>query len=234
MSNISVVTLCKDNFFQLRLTIESILRLKKPPKEIIIQDGSNTNQIKNYIFGLNNKLISYKKSDDKGIYDAMNMAKRRVKGEYIHYLNSGDWIEGDGYSTINKPMLFEVFLAQNAAKKNKKATFHLFSSAYCHQGIIFRANHEDYDLNYDIASDYNLIVSEFNKGVDKLDFVKNNSIYFDTTGLSSKKKIARERQYSEIILKRRPKKWRLKILIVSLKIFAHQIIFLMKKYLLLK
>lgn len=90
---ITIVTVCKNCEKEIVSTINSIVSQTYLDFEYIIIDGKSndeTVQVANKLVkNLNNvKILSEK---DEGIYDAMNKAVKLAKGEYIFFLNAGDY-----------------------------------------------------------------------------------------------------------------------------------------------
>lgn len=96
MYKISIITINKNNNSGLVKTINSVINQTYFNKiEYIIVDGASSDgslsTIKKYNFD-NYKYIS--ESDD-GIYEAMNKGTRLASGQYLLYLNSGDYLVSD-------------------------------------------------------------------------------------------------------------------------------------------
>ena len=107
-NNISVITIIRNNNLGLETTLRSISKVITKPKEVIIFDGGSDDPSE-IIKKFSEKLyIRYFKGKDSGIYDAMNKAKEKVKGDRIHYLNGGDEVSGDPYNFNNDCYLLPV------------------------------------------------------------------------------------------------------------------------------
>lgn len=91
---ITIVTVCMNCEKEIVSTIESVISQTYLDFEYVIVDGKskdNTVQVATKLTeGKRNvKIISEK---DKGIYDAMNKSIKLSKGEYIFFLNAGDYL----------------------------------------------------------------------------------------------------------------------------------------------
>lgn len=89
---LSIVTINYNNKEGLRKTIESVVRQTCSNIEYIIIDGGSADGsvdvIKKY-----EDVISYWVSEpDKGIYNAMNKGVSKATGDYLLFLNSGDYL----------------------------------------------------------------------------------------------------------------------------------------------
>lgn len=85
----SIIVVCLNAGEKLRRTVNSILAQSYPHFEIIVKDGMSTD-------GSVDKLpedgrIRIVRQKDRGIYDAMNQATLLAEGDYLLYLNCGDY-----------------------------------------------------------------------------------------------------------------------------------------------
>lgn len=89
---ISVITINFNNAFGLKNTIESVFSQSFTEFEYIIIDGGSTDGSVE-IIKLNSSKFSYWISEpDRGIYNAMNKGIKAAKGEFLLFLNSGDYL----------------------------------------------------------------------------------------------------------------------------------------------
>lgn len=104
----SVITVCFNAEKVIRKTIESVLYQTYPPYEYIIIDGKSAdgtlvviNSIRDEFKekGINLIVVSEK---DNGIYNAMNKGIDKASGDFISFLNAGDWYEFDALANIEK------------------------------------------------------------------------------------------------------------------------------------
>jgi len=88
---ISIVTVCKNDLTGLRKTLESIRIQRYPNIEHVVVDAASSD-------GSAELAVSYKhitkciSEPDKGLYDGMNKGLGFCTGEYILFLNSGDFL----------------------------------------------------------------------------------------------------------------------------------------------
>jgi exopolysaccharide biosynthesis WecB/TagA/CpsF family protein len=93
MYKISTLTVVKNNYREIDLTIESIISQSIKKKEIIIVDGYSTDGTWEIIQKYTEKypfIKSFKKKD-KNLYEALNFGISIATGEYLHLLHSGDF-----------------------------------------------------------------------------------------------------------------------------------------------
>ncbi len=102
MSVLSIITINLNNSAGLQRTIKSVvIQLFKSYEFIIIDGGSEDNSVE--IIKQNKDRISFWVSEpDNGIYHAMNKGIKKATGDYLLFLNSGDWL-------VNENVLENVF-----------------------------------------------------------------------------------------------------------------------------
>jgi len=89
---LSVITVTLNNLPGLKRTMESVFSQNYDSFEWIVIDGGSNDGSKTLLED-NTRHISYWISEsDKGIYNAMNKGIRQANGEYVLFLNSGDWL----------------------------------------------------------------------------------------------------------------------------------------------
>lgn len=103
---LTIITINYNNVLGLQKTMESVLAQTSRNFEYIIVDGASNDGSVEYLKTIFGELNILSKTDyplptthyqvvsepDAGIYNAMNKGIRMAKGEYIHFLNSGDWL----------------------------------------------------------------------------------------------------------------------------------------------
>mgnify|MGYP000873106859 CR=1 FL=1 len=184
MFKLSIITINRNNAVGLRKTIESVVNQTYTDFEYIIIDGASTddsvNIIKEYAEatlscgeGLGERLY-WISEPDKGIYNAMNKGILKAKGEYLLFLNSGDWF-------CNKTTLEDVFelnreedliygdiISYNSEEEkipdiypDQITGLRLFETTICHQSIFHKRslyNNDKYKENYRVVSDWEFLV----------------------------------------------------------------------------
>lgn len=98
MSKISVITINRNNKDGLRKTMQSVLEQDFEDFEYIVVDGASDDGsvevIQEYVilFAQKNVTFQYESKPDKGIFNAMNKGIVKANGEYLLFLNSGDYL----------------------------------------------------------------------------------------------------------------------------------------------
>ena len=88
---LSIITINLNNYKGLQKTIQSVFAQSFTDYEYLIIDGGSTDGSKEYIEEQANKLIYWVSEKDNGVYNAMNKGIVKAKGEYLLFLNSGDY-----------------------------------------------------------------------------------------------------------------------------------------------
>lgn len=102
----TVVTVVYNAEKVLRKTIESVLNQEYAPYEYLIVDGlSNDSSVEiaeEYKEAFEKKGIKYRiiSEKDTGIYNAMNKGVKAATGDFISFLNAGDWYELDALKNV--------------------------------------------------------------------------------------------------------------------------------------
>lgn len=99
---ISIITINFNNSKGLVQTLDSVAQQTYNNYEHIIIDGASTDGSKSIIEQYKNKNphVTYWVSEkDEGIYNAMNKGITHAQGQYLLFLNSGDYIEPKHFRT---------------------------------------------------------------------------------------------------------------------------------------
>lgn len=103
----TVVTVVYNGEEVIRKTIESVLNQEYLPYEYLIFDGNSTDNtleiVNEYVDAFKEKGIDFKITSEKdtGIYNAMNKGVKSATGDFVSFLNAGDWYENDALRNIN-------------------------------------------------------------------------------------------------------------------------------------
>jgi len=92
---LTIITINYNNATGLQKTVESVVNQTSTDFEYIIVDGASTDGSVEFLqtFKLSNfQTLNFISEPDSGIYNAMNKGIQMAKGDYIHFLNSGDWL----------------------------------------------------------------------------------------------------------------------------------------------
>lgn len=92
MITLSIITINYNNKSGLQKTIDSVINQTTTGFEFIVIDGNSNDGSKNVIEQYKTKLTYSISEPDTGIYQAMNKGIAKAHGEYLLFLNSGDWL----------------------------------------------------------------------------------------------------------------------------------------------
>lgn len=206
--NLSIITINYNNLSGLRKTVESVFAQTYDDFEYIIVDGASTDGSQEYLEEVrqqqepslkNLKIIS---EPDTGIYNAMNKGIRMASGEYLQFLNSGDYL-------LEPTTLEDVFARQSTADvvygnridvydtgetkacqlPHQITAFFLRNSMISHQASFIRRSLFEKvgmyreDLKY--ASDWEFFLKAFVQHNATSEYMDKYVVYFDRGGISS-------------------------------------------------
>jgi glycosyltransferase involved in cell wall biosynthesis len=201
MNSVSIVTINYNNLSGLMLTVNSVLNQKGIKPEFIIVDGGSTDGSAEYILannGLFSKIIIEK---DKGIYDAQNKGILNATGDYILFLNGGDWFTDENSLAAFVPELgnYDILYGDIIYKKDDHDNEYqfpdiidekfMFSKGMPHQATLIRRSLFNktglHNLSYKICADWHFFMNAFFKYEATSFHIKKPITIFDCTGVSS-------------------------------------------------
>lgn len=173
----SIITVSYNAEKTIRRTIESTLKQSFTDYEIVVQDGLSKDNTLDEIPNSNHIHIFSQK--DAGIYDAMNQAIAQSKGEYLIFMNCGDYFKED-----NVLEQLQVFILANpdidliygnysvngviSYQPDVLSDFFLFRTPLCHQSMVIKRRLFEqvgqYDCKYKILADYNFTQEAWHRG----------------------------------------------------------------------
>jgi glycosyltransferase involved in cell wall biosynthesis len=170
MVKLSIITINYNNCKGLQKSIESVLAQRFTDYEYIIVDGGSVDGSKEYIEEQGDKLAWWISEKDNGVYNAMNKGVVRSKGEYLLFLNSGDYLCDEFVLSklFSRPILHDIIYGNilwdvkgnlNEGKFPDLLTFEFFTKhSLPHQSSLIKkvlfSNIGLYDENYSIISDW--------------------------------------------------------------------------------
>ncbi len=92
---LSIITINFNNRDGLQKTIDSVIAQSFRDFEWIVIDGGSTDGSRELIERYSTRFSYWVSEHDKGVYNAMNKGIKVAKGEYLLFLNSGDWLYDD-------------------------------------------------------------------------------------------------------------------------------------------
>ena len=117
---ITVVTVCYQAENTIEETIQSVLSQEYQDMEYLIIDGKSTDRtmeiVRQHADDSRMRVISEK---DTGLYNAMNKGSKEANGEYIIFLNSGDFFADKRVLTDMAPYLTKDIVFGNVIRRFK-------------------------------------------------------------------------------------------------------------------
>lgn len=202
---ISIITVNLNNLEGLKKTMDSVFKQTAGNFEYLIIDGGSADGSKEYIELNNNKIDFWISKKDKGIFNAMNQGIKVAKGEYLLFLNSGDWLYNENVLSMVAEKLngcdvlygnmVKVFsdgkIILDKGVNGKDITLSVFieetinhSSSFIHKRIfkIFGF----YDESLKIVSDWKLFLIALGLNNSEVSYMDYPFSYFDMNGISNR------------------------------------------------
>lgn len=100
MPLVSIITVVRNDREGFLKTLESVIAQDYPAIEYIVVDGASTDGTREAILEQAAWLTKWVSEPDQGLYDAMNKGLRMASGEWVQFLNAGDWFTGPGVVSL--------------------------------------------------------------------------------------------------------------------------------------
>lgn len=208
MKTISIVTICYNAEDTIAVTMNSILYQSYQNYEYIIIDGASADKTLEKINCLNNGKAQVYSEPDRGISDAFNKGIKKATGDYILFLNSGDYflnadclgqvadvLNNNSYDIVTfavKSMYREKFPDDVAEGQRLWET-----SMVPHQGTFVKrsvfSQVGDFNECFKVRMDYDFFSRCCRKGCSFL-CVPSEIVYYDANGISSNNHYLFERE----------------------------------------
>jgi len=166
---LSIITVNYNDSEGLERTIKSVISQTFQDYEFVIIDGGSTDDSLNVIKKYENYIDYWTSERDGGIYPGMNKGLRQAKGEYLNFMNGGDYY----HSTDVLEKIFALDTdadiitgahAENGLRnvgKGGVTMLDLYKWAIDHQASFIRrevALRHPYDEKYRIVSDWKFFI----------------------------------------------------------------------------
>lgn len=173
MARFSVVTINFNNKAGLEKTVSSVAAQEFSEFQFIVIDGASTDGAEEVQRKYQDQFAHWVCEPDNGIYDAMNKGLRLATGDYVCFLNSGDyftdpkvlWRVNEAIEKTNELELYygNVVLVNETGPtgflnfRNVDLSFH-YTNMVCHQSIFARRalfeKYSDFRTDFRISGDY--------------------------------------------------------------------------------
>ncbi|MDO4512201.1 MAG: glycosyltransferase family 2 protein [Bacteroidales bacterium] len=232
---ISVITVAYNVANEIEQTIKSVIGQTYKNIEYIVIDGGSTDGTVDIIKRYADRIHYWVSEPDKGIYNAMNKALRHVTGDYVNFMNAGDWFADENvvsdvfgrmvaaqqipvkekrkitaiYGDTYDKYVFGYALRQGLDVDKHMLTLHCFS----HQSVFIDADvmkAKKYDEGFRVCADANFFYQIYVEGY-TFKYVKRVIAVFDKGGLSSASHATVYREHSRILGRKRNGKYHMKL-----------------------
>lgn len=168
---LSIITICLNDKFGLEKTISSVVSQTFCELEFIVIDGASTDGSRELINKYSSKIAYSVSENDNGIYHAMNKGIRVAKGEYLLFLNAGDFLCNSGIlkeifelnateDLLYCDMLYDCgsLGVQYSKQPEKLSLFHLYTKFLFHPSTFIKRDlfkkTGEYDEKFRIVADH--------------------------------------------------------------------------------
>lgn len=201
-AKISIITVNYNNKAGLLKTISSVISQSFKAIEFILIDGNSTDGSKELLETYSEHFNYWVSEPDHGIYDAMNKGIKAATGDYLLFLNSGDYLAErqvlekialiiDGtYDIYYGDIIFERINKSTKVVFPETLNFNFFvNDNLAHQATFIRRSLFDsffyYNENFKIASDWEFMIYSICKENATYKHLNLLVTIYDGTGLSS-------------------------------------------------
>lgn len=200
---VSIITINLNNLIGLKRTFESVISQDFPEIEYLLIDGDSTDGSREFIRENSEKIFFWLSEKDFGVYDAMNKGIKNSTGDYLIFLNSGDFFSGpDSISKLisnsqGEDLVYGNLLVQETEKawikkypESLNFRYFYFESLPHPACLISRRLFDQYglyDISLKIASDWKFFLLAVAKYNCTYKYVDKEISTFSFDGLSSKK-----------------------------------------------
>lgn len=241
---ISIITIsynCRDC---IEKTIKSVIGLSYDNLEYIIIDGGSTDGTVDIIEQYKDKIAYFVSERDKGIYDAMNKGLAVATGEWVNFMNAGDFFANkDVLNSIVEKIEDDAVIVHGNIIKQCNGYYYLATPAgvaktatqmpVFHQSSFVKLSYHQshpFDISFKSSGDYNFFYNAYFKDKCKFQYNPILIVCFDNTGGMSK-------DNHSLSLRENRRIWNkehdiLFILNVEIKLFIYSIIMWIKNSLL--
>lgn len=202
LAKVSIITINYNNNEGLVKTIESVITQTFTNFEFILIDGGSNDGSVETIRQYNHRIDFWVSEKDKGIYNAMNKGIQLATGDYVFFLNAGDFFYDDNVLTqvekysqqYNTGILYgNVWDVDSTGMEMKRPKWllgkiTLFRRMICHQSIFAKrslfAEYGLFDEQYKIKADYDWLLKVICAGATHK-YININVAKFNDGGVSA-------------------------------------------------
>lgn len=174
---ITVITVCFNCKKEIEKTILSVLRQNFNNYEYIIIDGGSNDGTVNILKKYEKKVNALISEPDRGVFDAMNKGLKIAHGQWIIFMNSGDYFYSNNSlqnaAQYLSPSYYIVYGNTEYRRRDYKRIEVALAIKYleknmptCHQSFLVKtdkAREIGFQTKYRYAADYNMIYKLYKK-----------------------------------------------------------------------
>lgn len=213
---LSIITVNLNNKEGLQKTRDSIISQTFKDFEWIVIDGGSTDGSKELIEKYQEHITYWVSEPDNGIYNAMNKGIKVARGEYLQFLNTGDYLvsrqtlshlfsiktnEDILYGKVLNPTNKKAYY--NSFQKKRIYCSDLFHSTICHQASFIKKSLFEqigyYDESLRITSDWKFLFEAILINKCSYRYINMDVVYYDPFGISSLNQKANEKERLELL-----------------------------------
>ncbi|MDD2340083.1 MAG: glycosyltransferase family 2 protein [Methanosarcina sp.] len=200
---ISIITVCLNSEKFIEKTIESVINQTYSNIEYIIIEGKSTDNTLNILNKYKPDIDILISEKDNGIYDAMNKGLNLAHGDFIYFLNSGDYLyDKDTLAKIithvNDQNKYDIiygdfiYFDENKSeyREGHPSVTEIVARGVNHQSILVpKMSFEKFgyfDDTYKIFADLDWILRAVIKNKQKINYIKLPIAYYLEGGMSEK------------------------------------------------
>jgi len=169
---LSIITVTRNERYNLEKTLLSVIREKSVNVEYIVIDGDSSDGTNDLIKENIEVIDEFISEQDSGIYNAMNKGLKMASGKFSIFLNSGDEISNISniiyniknleYTDASILLYSSRFTWPNGMEKTISPEFVFCKMPTSHQAMVFHTDTARlfyYNENYKYSADYELYLS---------------------------------------------------------------------------
>lgn len=227
----SIITVCLNAGDSLLQTIDSVLMQNFTNFELIVKDGvSNDGSYEKLPTDV--RIVKLQKKDT-GIYDAMNQALSLATGQYVLFLNAGDFFyDNEILSCYNKSISENSLpglvycdykttgLGEYIQSPPKLTDFYLFRTMLCHQVCMVKREYYErigtFDTEFKVDADYDFLLRLLIRHNSRYIHFSKLGIVSTSNGFSFQNKVLAKKEVKLIRKKYFPEKYFIYIALLSI------------------
>lgn len=216
---LSIVTVNMNDVLGLEKTITSVYKQSFKDFEHIVIDGDSNDGSKELIINTRENYSYWISEPDQGIYDAMNKGIEAATGDYILFLNSGDWLKDqDVLKRVSSHLSESDIVYGNYIQYYNETNQREYKGiagrtidlnllfdgnslphpATFHRRVLFD-RYGLYDVNLKIVSDWKFFLKAIIQGGATVNYIDIAISYFDMNGVSNSNEELKFKEHKEVL-----------------------------------